>query len=188
MTNASASDLSVASNVKLFDSNNKPVASSEAVNLLLFPVSSVAANDIKATVTIDGQEYSAVLPAVSEGFKAGNRYVYPINIKLIKSSADGTGYTDAEGNPTDGEGNSLTTRTDEVGNTIYDYTYADGSPLYDADGNMLYPDGSKISEDPKNPEDHLNGNTTYSNGQPILDAEGNMLYPDGTSVTTSNGD
>ncbi len=188
MDGASASDISVASNVKLFDSNNKPIASSEAVNLLLFPVGSVAANDIKATVTIDGQEYSAVLPAVSGGYMAGNRYAYPINIKLIKPSADGTGYTDAEGNPTDGEGNSLTTRTDDDGNTIFDYTYADGSPLFDSEGNMLYPDGTKVSDDPTNPENHLDGNTTYSNGKPILDADGNMLYPDGTSVKTSNGD
>lgn len=181
------SNLSLQADLCLFDESHQPLSEVNSANLLSYPINAVGSGDVVVSITIDGKAYSTSLPAVQNGFKAGSRYIYPINIKLIKPSADGTGYTDGNGNPADGNGNSLSSRQDANGNTIYDYTYADGSRVVDTEGNLLYPDGTKVSDDPANPGNHgVDETTTYSNGQKVLDEDGNMLYPDGTKVNPAD--
>lgn len=54
---------------------------SKLPRLLMFPTGATAAGDIQASVTVDGATYTVNLPAQTDGYKAGNNYVFNLELK-----------------------------------------------------------------------------------------------------------
>ena len=50
-------------------------------HVLMYPAATVDANDVKVTVTVDGNDYTVGLPAVTGGWVAGKNYQYTLTMK-----------------------------------------------------------------------------------------------------------
>lgn len=68
--------------------------------LLVYPVAALAVDDAEVTVTVDGSNYTIVLPALQKGYEAGKNYLYTFTLKgsgLTVENVTITQWTETEG-------------------------------------------------------------------------------------------